>query len=346
MIDQFASAKSSAAHEPLEARPKHLAQQSPAGVRNELQFFGKDGFTFLDLLDVINPLQHIPIISTLYRSISGDTIDPGAKIAGGTLFGGPLGAAISALDVAVKHKTGRDITDHAAAFFNNTTSNENAPTLSGTSLKTAALETTQLAERPNRGQAAVSVVEPTEDGHKSPPGETLYPWLPETQISEDRFQAAGMAAIPIAKRPSSGYGQEATNAIRPIPDPVLLGDIAEPAPPLVLSERASNNEAINTEPSRLTHSEPYRLKSKFSGNAIPTAFTELRRTPQLSQPSTGAFLKSTEHLYGATQDINQITTYTKNNWIADAMRRGLNKYEAANNLTPGSNQNSAASVRW
>ena len=194
---------------------------------------------------MINPLQHIPVVSTLYRTITGDTIDPGAKIAGGTLFGGPLGAAFSSLDVAVKHRTGNDIADHAAAFFINTTGNENAPTLPGTSLKTAALEPVQRAERLNGGQATVSVLQPIEGGLKPPPSETFYPRLPEKQISEDRFRAAGMAAIPIVKRPSSGYdGHEATNAIRPIPDPVLLGDIAEPAPPLVLSERTSNNEAI------------------------------------------------------------------------------------------------------
>ena len=268
MIDQFAPAKISAAHEPLEARPKRLTQQSPSDANNGFQFFGQDGFTFLDLLDVINPLQHIPIISTLYRSISGDTIDPGAKIAGGPLFGGPLGAAFSSLDVAVKHRTGNDIADHAAAFFINTTGNENAPTLPGTSLKTAAVEPVQLAERLNGGQAAVSVLQPIEGGLKPPPGEAFYPRLPKTQIGEDRFRAAGMAAIPIAKRPSSVYGQEATKPIRPSPNPALLRDSAEPAPtlgptaapkttpPLVLSERAPNNEATKTEPSRLTHNDP------------------------------------------------------------------------------------------
>ena len=38
--------------------------------------FGPDGFTFLDMLDIINPLQHIPVVSTLYRAITGDTIEP------------------------------------------------------------------------------------------------------------------------------------------------------------------------------------------------------------------------------------------------------------------------------
>ena len=36
--------------------------------------FGKDGFTLGDFLDIINPLQHIPVVSTVYRAITGDKI--------------------------------------------------------------------------------------------------------------------------------------------------------------------------------------------------------------------------------------------------------------------------------
>ena len=46
-------------------------------------FFGADGLTFGDVLDVINPLQHIPVVSTIYRAITGDEISPGARVAGG-----------------------------------------------------------------------------------------------------------------------------------------------------------------------------------------------------------------------------------------------------------------------
>ena len=31
-------------------------------VEHSFQAFGADGFTFLDFLDVINPLQHIPLV--------------------------------------------------------------------------------------------------------------------------------------------------------------------------------------------------------------------------------------------------------------------------------------------
>jgi hypothetical protein len=84
---------------------------------NLIPGFGKNGFTFFDFLDIVNPLQHIPVVSTLYRSLTGDEIDPGAKIAGGTLFGGPVGAAISIADVAMEESTGQDFGEHAMAWF-------------------------------------------------------------------------------------------------------------------------------------------------------------------------------------------------------------------------------------
>jgi hypothetical protein len=93
----------------------------PPGLNNgrkqkALNVFGDDGLTFWDLLDIINPLQHIPGISTLYRTITNDQIDPAAKMAGGVLYGGPLGLVSSIIDVAVKYSTGKDIGTHAVAL--------------------------------------------------------------------------------------------------------------------------------------------------------------------------------------------------------------------------------------
>src|SRR5215472_3256156 len=70
----------------------------------------KDGssFGFHDLLDTINPLQHLPVVSTIYRWLTGDTPGNVARIVGDGLFGGPLGLAAGALSVAVKEETGKD----------------------------------------------------------------------------------------------------------------------------------------------------------------------------------------------------------------------------------------------
>lgn len=88
---------------------------SETGVESWL--FGADGFGFDDLLDVVNPLQHIPVVSSLYRWITGDEIAPAASVAGGALFGGPLGAAGAMAGIAVAEATGRDLGEHALALM-------------------------------------------------------------------------------------------------------------------------------------------------------------------------------------------------------------------------------------
>ena len=79
--------------------------------------FGKDGFTFFDMLDIINPLQHLPGISFLYRKITGDTIDPGSRIIGGTILGGPIGAIANLTDVMLQQETGKDLAESARSLF-------------------------------------------------------------------------------------------------------------------------------------------------------------------------------------------------------------------------------------
>ena len=76
----------------------------------------EEPFGFFDLLDMINPLQHIPILGTLYRNISGDEIKPVSRIIGGTLFGGPAGGASSLANVIIEHETGRDLAGNVIAL--------------------------------------------------------------------------------------------------------------------------------------------------------------------------------------------------------------------------------------
>jgi hypothetical protein len=68
--------------------------------------------TFLDLLDIINPLQHIPVISTIYRNLTGDEIGLAARLIGGGLFGGAFGLANAIATMAVEEATGQDPSTH------------------------------------------------------------------------------------------------------------------------------------------------------------------------------------------------------------------------------------------
>jgi len=97
----------------------HQSTGSNNAARDEPYYFepfGDDGLTFEDILDVINPLQHLPVVSTLYREWTGDEIDPVPRIAGEALFGGVVGAISSLVNVIVDEISGNDIGGHALAF--------------------------------------------------------------------------------------------------------------------------------------------------------------------------------------------------------------------------------------
>jgi hypothetical protein len=91
---------------------------------NDLNAFGDDGLTFGDFIDIINPLHHLPVIGTLYREITGDSLDPASKVLGGSLFLGPLGSVSALVNVLVNESTGKDLTEHAFAMFENTNTSQ------------------------------------------------------------------------------------------------------------------------------------------------------------------------------------------------------------------------------
>lgn len=74
-----------------------------------------EGMSFWDVLDVVNPLQHIPGVNKIYQAITGDTIRTPAKIAGAALFFGPIGMAVASADAILEKETGKDALDQVAS---------------------------------------------------------------------------------------------------------------------------------------------------------------------------------------------------------------------------------------
>lgn len=98
--------------------PTELALAVPdeaEASKSEFSFFGEDGFSFDDLVDIVNPLQHIPVVSTMYREASEDALAPGPRMLGSTLFFGPIGLASSVVNVLIEQGTGKDIGAHIAS---------------------------------------------------------------------------------------------------------------------------------------------------------------------------------------------------------------------------------------
>lgn len=75
-----------------------------------------EGFQFYDVVDVINPLQHLPVISMVYRGITGDKLHPMSQIIGGALYGGPVGAVVGTANAISQVQTGKDIGEQVLGF--------------------------------------------------------------------------------------------------------------------------------------------------------------------------------------------------------------------------------------
>ncbi len=100
-------------------------------------------FGFKDFLDVINPLQHIPIVSTIYRAITGDEIGPAPRAIGGALYGGPVGVLAALGNNIMEAETGSDLGETAIAML----TDSDAPG-GRTGTPPSSVETPQLAAAP------------------------------------------------------------------------------------------------------------------------------------------------------------------------------------------------------
>lgn len=82
----------------------------------------EDQFGFADLIDMVNPLHHVPVVGHVYRELTGDEIKPISKIMGGAAFSGPLGVATALIDTIIIEETGQDMASNAVSMaFNGNT---------------------------------------------------------------------------------------------------------------------------------------------------------------------------------------------------------------------------------
>lgn len=286
--EQFAFASP---HQAL-TNPSTEPVNSPDQVQDSENFdlFGKDGFTFWDFLDIINPLQHIPVVSTIYRSITGDEIDHGAKIAGGALFGGPLGAASSVVDVMVTHNTGKDLGEHAMAILQNENQAPNPENVPQTE-EVAVLQNFAAPTSAPYGQALGLAA--TVDSH---------PLALLAQENAQQSPSAGMTAIPVAKETfierAAAFAPKKLTP-RTAPDLGLLSD---------LKSAASAKSAHKT-------SQPLQLTPKYSTS------DQAIETKKRVNHSKAANIQAMQ-AYEKVQEMS-------NGWVHQAMLAAMDKYDSS-----------------
>lgn len=97
----------------IAAQGKTWRMKETPGAR-EL-FLGPDGeFGWDDFVDIINPLQHIPVVAQIYRAVTGDQAYGLSNFIGALPFG-VVSVASAVADTVIRAQTGRDAgTDMAA----------------------------------------------------------------------------------------------------------------------------------------------------------------------------------------------------------------------------------------
>ncbi len=96
---------------PLTASNTVTYQGSSAAVAGP----ASDDLTFGEVLSDLNPLQYLPVVGTIYRAVTGDTIPKPLREAGSLavsgLIGGPIGIATNLAALALEKLTGIDLED-------------------------------------------------------------------------------------------------------------------------------------------------------------------------------------------------------------------------------------------
>ncbi len=173
------------------------APQVPAADTADEGFFGSDGLNFDDFLDLINPLQHLPIISTFYRAVTGDEISIGSRVLGGALFGGIIGFVAAMVNAFIADTTGKDIGEHVLALFDDSDEGPQVATAAATQPPAASASADAQAVAPGAPAkpepasqpvvlaSATAPTTPVVDEREDDPAQTP-PWLVRTpQAQED-----------------------------------------------------------------------------------------------------------------------------------------------------------------
>ncbi|WP_085907729.1 hypothetical protein [Kiloniella majae] len=248
----------------------------------------EQSFGFFDFLDVINPLQHIPVISTLYREITGDEIQPAARVAGGMIFGGPTGFITAIANSVSEETTGKDIGENVLEAF--------------------------LGSDEDEGPVHTAALETSSEGAPTALFSELAPVIPPAPIQQPKLENAVAS-----HNPGSALEGKAAMA-------ALYNDLARPTatesvqrPIKASTETPSIQQESSTS---LPVSKPGKWFPLSGGNVLIAQTSHLPQTTP-SQPTTSKTTNSVTSDRPSTEE----TIASIENGFAQNLLNGLDKYQ-------------------
>ena len=279
----------------------YYGESEPADHKLSMYSDG-DGPSFKDLIDIINPLQHIPVISAIYRDITGDEPGAGARLIGGALYGGPLGLIGEEINCAIDDHTGKDVGGHVLAYLKEQFGGSSDTDVPATDVAAAPAAAPQIA-----------AAEP-------PPPVAA----PQPAVTADKV---AMAAAPVAIAPAAGAATPtpaaaiaAPGAMSADPNARFLPvpqrrSIDVVSPPLVRVPLSNNGQRSNA---------PMTGRPTVSPSVSPAAVQQA----MAAQEAAAAQTNGNAALSGA-QAASATPSADTQTWFTAAMMQGLQKYQRA-----------------
>jgi len=308
------------------------AAGSTASKAGQLGMFGADDDSpsFWDLVDVINPLQHIPLVNDIYRELSGDKIGIAARLTGGALFGGVIGLVGAAVNSVLEESTGATAGGHVLALF----LDDDATGATGTALAQATPPPEKTSDSPDSPDATAKPPPPVATAEAKTDAKTdARPILLNNLIGDE---PAAPAAMPRAAVSTSAATAPAGTATQPAEEPAAVTVAAtagaDAGPTRLWNGRQARPLTLPSRTTPVATRTPPAVATAISGNSArsPLPVTGARPQSGLIAPANAAPITAAQ-AEGATKNAASTDpTPPGNDWFTAAMAEGLNKYQKSN----------------
>jgi hypothetical protein len=319
-IDTLTADTSISRASPQVARKNWETPVPNGSQENEVPDTGTVDMDFWDFVDIVNPLQHIPVVNTIYRELTGDSIKGVSRIIGGGIYGGVIGLVAGIGSAIVAETTGKDPGEHVLAML--TGSDDETPVTTGnTAVADAAPPSVGAA------MAATPAAIPATPAASSQPA--AVPSAPAAAtVAMTESAAAGDVLMPAARASAPAQRRLGEPEARSFPVPKrTMGLVSRPVP-------VATGPAANIDKTPVQRAAAQLAAEKAS--AKPTASqvppqTEARTLPK-PQAQTAAWPPN-----GPAQVPPEL--------VADMMMNALDKYKQGARTGTASMAGGAGAVR-
>ncbi len=230
-------------------------RKNVASARNRGPEVMQAELTFEDLVDIVNPLQQIPVLNMAYRAITGDKISGFAQVAGGALYGGAIGMMAGIANAILEEETGKNAgaTMVAALFGDDATK----------------------ASEPIPGETANTMLAAAEPAPAA---------APAAAVAETALADAGPA--PAAKQPFGGIMEPARKQLAAAPEDLPAAEtVAATSKAAAPSSADLASAATSAQASAAEGQKFYNLANAIRRGGGEPAHMPLRNAPDVRMKS-------------------------------------------------------------